>query len=97
LRNGSQILDITYGANLNPQSPAYVVYENGHLARLGLFNYVSDPSGAHDIQFTFSIGGQSVGQPNGTPAQVKVKCVLALSFESVTDVGVMIGILGQAQ
>ncbi|KIL60002.1 glycoside hydrolase family 79 protein [Amanita muscaria Koide BX008] len=77
LSNGSQVLDITTSANLNPQSPAYVIYEGGHPSRLALFNFVSDPSGAHDVQFTFSIGGQGLGQANGTPAQVKVKYLRA--------------------
>ncbi|KAF8624038.1 hypothetical protein AX15_006061 [Amanita polypyramis BW_CC] len=79
LTNGSQVLDITSSANLNHQSPAYVIYENGQPSRIAVINYVSDPSGASDIQFTFSIGGQSVGQSNGTPAQVKVKYLRASS------------------
>lgn len=67
--NGSQVLDITSSANLNSQAPAYLIYENGNPARIALFNYVSDPSGANDIQFTFQIG------QGATPAQVNVKCV----------------------
>ncbi|KIL60021.1 glycoside hydrolase family 79 protein, partial [Amanita muscaria Koide BX008] len=77
ISNGSQVLDITNSSNLNNNAPAYVIYENGHPVRLALFNMVSDPSGASDIQFTFSIGGSNVNQNNATPAQVKVKYLLA--------------------
>ena len=71
--NGSQVLDITKSANLSDESPAYIIYENGQPVRIAVINYVTDPTGANDIQFTFSIGGQNLGQSNGTPQQVQVK------------------------
>ncbi|KAK2460443.1 hypothetical protein APHAL10511_007608 [Amanita phalloides] len=77
--NGSQVLDITTSANLSHSSPAYIIYEDGNPARIGVINYVTDPSGANDIQFTFAIGGQNVGQNNATPQQVQVKYLLANS------------------
>jgi hypothetical protein len=80
LSNGSQVLDITTSANLSQMAPAYVIYEGQQPVRLALFNYVTDPTGANDVNFTFSI----VGQDNGTPAQVSVKYLLA---ESVTQIG----------
>jgi hypothetical protein len=76
LGNGSQVLDITTSANLSHMAPAYVIYEGQSPVRLALFNYVTDPSGANDINFTFSITGQN----NGTPAQVKTKYVLFLGI-----------------
>ena len=80
LGNGSQVLDITTSANLSHLAPAYVIYEGQSPVRLALFNYVTDPSGANDVNFTFSIGGQPVNQNNGTPAQVKAKYVLSLGI-----------------
>ena len=71
LSNGSQVLDITSSAKLNHQSPAYVIYENGNPARIALFNYVTDPSGSSNVNFTFSFDDQA-------PAQVKVKYVTRL-------------------
>jgi hypothetical protein len=71
--NGSQVLDITASANLSDQSPAYIIYENGQPVRIAVINYVTDPTGANDVQFTFAIGGQNLGQSNGTPQQVQVK------------------------
>ncbi|KAF8636113.1 hypothetical protein AX17_003816 [Amanita inopinata Kibby_2008] len=80
LGNSSQVLDMTYvNNNINHQTPAYVIYENGKPARIALFNYVTDPSGAHDVNVTISIGGQATGQSNATPAQVTVKYLRAQS------------------
>lgn len=72
--NTSQIIDL--GANSdNIFTPAYAIYEGGNLARVALFNYMTDPSGANTYTATISVGGN--GTPNGTPSQVKVKCVNA--------------------
>lgn len=51
--------------------PVYAIYEKGTLSRVALINYLSDPSGNSDYTAVLSVGGN--GQPNGTPAQVKVK------------------------
>jgi hypothetical protein len=57
----------------NIYTPGYAIYDGGVLARLALFNYVTDPSGASAYTASFAIGGGDTGQANGTPAQVKVK------------------------
>ncbi|KAF8624071.1 hypothetical protein AX15_006082 [Amanita polypyramis BW_CC] len=77
LSNGSQVLDITTSANLSDQSPAYLIYENGSPARIALFNYVTDPSNGHNVNFTFSFDDPS-------PTQVQVKYLRA---SSVTQKG----------
>ena len=73
--NNSQIVDLNANGG-NIFTPGYAVYENGNLARLALLNFMTDPSGANDYTATISVGGGESGQPNGTPAQVKVKYVL---------------------
>jgi len=83
LGNGSQVLDISGAYNLSNQSAAYVIYENNQAARIGVINYVTDSSGANDIQFTFSIGGSKLGQSNAIPSQVQVKYV-PISFSRDT-------------
>jgi hypothetical protein len=83
LGNGSQVLDISTAYNLSDASAAYVIYENNQPVRIGVINYVTDPSGASDIQFTFSVGGSNLGQSNATPSQVQVKYV-PLSFSGDT-------------
>jgi hypothetical protein len=70
--NTSQIVDLQANAG-NTYTPAYAVYENGVCSRLALFNFVTDPSGASTYTATFSIGGGSTGEANGTPASVQVK------------------------
>ena len=57
----------------NIYTPAYAIYENGACARLALFNFVTDPTGASAYTATFSIGGGSTGEGNATPASVQVK------------------------
>lgn len=57
----------------NIYTPAYAVYESGQCARLALFNYVTDPTGASSYTVTFSVGGGSTGESNATPASVQVK------------------------
>lgn len=60
--NKSRIVDLT--DDDKPFHPVYAVYENGAPARLGLFNFVSDASGAHDTTVTVDLGGQTL--PRGT-------------------------------
>jgi hypothetical protein len=70
--NTSQLMDLQ--ANFaSIYTPAYAVYESGTCARLALFNYITDPSGASTYTVTFSIGGGSTGEANATPASVQVK------------------------
>jgi len=68
----SQILDLNAN-NMNEFTPAYAIYEDGNIARVALFHYMTDQSGANSYTATISIGGGQTGAPNGTPAQVKVK------------------------
>ncbi|KAG5722733.1 hypothetical protein E4T56_gene7377 [Termitomyces sp. T112] len=70
--NDTQVLDL--GANNgNVYTPAYAFYENGDPVRVGIINYVTDPTGASDLQVQIAIGGSGIGQPNQSPASVKVK------------------------
>ncbi|RDB17642.1 Beta-glucuronidase [Hypsizygus marmoreus] len=62
--NTSQILDTS---NNGIFTPSYSIYENGALARVALFNYNNDASGASDITATVKVDGGTV------PAQVLVK------------------------
>jgi len=64
--NTSQVMDL--GANDNNQySPAYGIWENGHLARVVLVNFVSDSSGASDLQVSLTLSDGTI------PNQVQVK------------------------
>ncbi|KAJ7572949.1 hypothetical protein C8J56DRAFT_1133482 [Mycena floridula] len=63
--NASQIIDLKANDD-NEFTPAYAIYENGAPARVALFNYIDDPSGASTYSATISING-------GSPlSQVKV-------------------------
>ncbi|KAH9927381.1 glycoside hydrolase family 79 protein, partial [Amylocystis lapponica] len=65
----AQLIDL--GANGgNDYTPGYAVYEGGSLARVALFNYMTDPSGASSYTATISV-------PGATPAQVQVKYLVA--------------------
>lgn len=64
--NTSQIIDLL-GNNGNEFTPQYAIYENGALARVALFNYVTDPSGNSDYVATIHVEGGQV------PAQARVK------------------------
>jgi hypothetical protein len=70
--NTAQLVDLQANSG-NPLTPSYAIYENGECARLMIINFVSDPTGASDLNATFSIGGGSTGEANATPAQVSVK------------------------
>jgi len=43
-------------------TPVYAVYENGAPARLVVFNFVTDASGASTVQFQFGMSGGNVPQ-----------------------------------
>jgi len=64
-------------ANGSVYTPAYAVYERGVPMRLGLFNFVSDPSGASDIVVNVSV-------PTG-PAEVQVKYLSASSVSQTAN------------
>jgi hypothetical protein len=68
----AQIVDLNAN-NGNVYTPAYAIYEQGALARVALFNFVTDPTGAAAYTASLAVGGGTTGQPNGTPTQVKVK------------------------
>jgi len=48
-------------------TPSYAIYDNGALARVALFNFNDDPTGASDITASITVQGGAV------PPQVKVK------------------------
>ncbi|KAF8651053.1 hypothetical protein AX16_004916 [Volvariella volvacea WC 439] len=64
--NTSRIIDLL-GNDANPLTPQYAIYENDRLARVALFNYITDPSGANDYVATITVEGGQV------PAEVRVK------------------------
>lgn len=64
--NTSRIIDL-FGNGGNQFTPQYAIYENDNLARVALFNYVTDPSGASDYVATIAVAGGAV------PASVRVK------------------------
>jgi len=70
--DNSQIIDLNAN-NADVTTPAYAIYEGGNIARVALFNYMTDPTGANTYTATISVGGGQTGAPNATPAQVKVK------------------------
>ncbi|KAG5638703.1 hypothetical protein H0H81_010928 [Sphagnurus paluster] len=76
--NATQVLDLNANGG-DIHTPAYAIYENGNPVRVGIVNFVDDPSGASTLSVSIAIGGSGVGQPNATPAQVKVKYLLASS------------------
>lgn len=64
----AQIIDMQANGN-NMFTPGYAVYDGGSLARVALFNFMTDPTGASDYTTTISVSGGSV------PSSVQVKCV----------------------
>ncbi|KAJ7364436.1 glycoside hydrolase family 79 protein [Mycena albidolilacea] len=83
--NKSRIIDLQLNQN-NIYTPGYAIYDGDVLARLALFNYVTDPTGASAYTASFAIGGGDTGQPNGTPAQVKVKYLVAPSVSTKDNI-----------
>ena len=73
--NTSQIIDLEVNnPNASSYTPQYAIYENGNLAKVALFNYMDDPSGANDYNATIHLNGGTV------PSQVFVKRVASFSF-----------------
>ncbi|EJU00548.1 hypothetical protein DACRYDRAFT_23005 [Dacryopinax primogenitus] len=71
--NISQIIDLGT-SETSIYAPSYAVYENGNPTRVGLFNFVSDPSGANDYTASINITGAQV------PANVYVRYLEAPSI-----------------
>ncbi|KAG8773967.1 hypothetical protein FRC12_002210 [Ceratobasidium sp. 428] len=88
----SQIVDLTLNDN-NPLTPGYAIYEGGNPARVVLFNYVDDPSGANDYTANIAIGGQQTNLPSTTPTTVSVRYMRApaLGSHNVTWAGQWLG------
>ena len=62
-----QVVDL--GANdANDATPGYAIYEGGSLARAAFINFMTDPSGANDLQVSLQI-------EEGAPGNVQVKWV----------------------
>lgn len=70
--NTSQIIDMK-GNNGDVNTPQYAIYENGKLAKVALFNFMTDPTGAHDYTAALHLNGAGAV----VPAQVHVKYVHA--------------------
>lgn len=83
--NSSQVLDLNANGG-NMFTPAYAIYESGAAAKLALFNYVSDPSGASDYTVTISVGGGTTGEAAATPASVQVKTLTAPSVSEKSNI-----------
>jgi hypothetical protein len=75
--NKSSIIDLQMN-NDSIYTPGYAIYENEVLSRLAFLNFITDPTGTSDYTATFSVDGAGTGLINGSPAQVKVKCVVVL-------------------
>ncbi|KAJ7640830.1 glycoside hydrolase family 79 protein [Mycena polygramma] len=77
--NTSQILDL-HGNDGSIYTPQYAVYENGAIARVALFNYMTDPSGANDYKATITLSDGTV------PASVTVKYFLSDSVSTKNNI-----------
>ena len=69
----AQLVDLNAN-NGNLYTPAYAIYENGNIARIALFNYITDPTGGSTYTASISVGGGGT-----TPGSVKVKYLAAAS------------------
>lgn len=68
----ARVVDLFANSN-NEFTPSYAIYENDQLARVALFNYLDDPTGAMTYTANIQVGGGETGQPPSTPQTVKVK------------------------
>ena len=64
----------------NEFTPGYAIYENGNLARVALFNYITDPTGASSYTASISLAGGTV------PAQISIKYLAAPSVAEKTNI-----------
>jgi hypothetical protein len=72
--NQSQVIDLAPNGD-NEFTPGYAIYKNGSPTKVALFNYLTDPSGAHDYTADVQLGGGNTTTPGFSPSQVKVKWV----------------------
>ncbi|KAF8651054.1 hypothetical protein AX16_004917 [Volvariella volvacea WC 439] len=77
--NTSQIVDLM-GNDGNPLTPQYAIYEHDRLARVALFNYIDDPSGANDYVATITVENGQV------PSEVRVKYLLSDSVSTKNNI-----------
>ncbi|KAJ7493696.1 hypothetical protein FB451DRAFT_1360450 [Mycena latifolia] len=77
--NTSQLLDLQ-GNDGNIFTPQYAVYENGNIAKVALFNFVTDPSGTSDYTATITLNGGTV------PSSVRVKYFLSDSVSTKNNI-----------
>ncbi|KAJ7512818.1 glycoside hydrolase family 79 protein [Mycena galericulata] len=77
--NTAQIVDLL-GNNASVYTPQYAIYEKGALARVALFNYITDPSGASDYSATITVAGGTV------PSSVQVKYLLSDSVSTKNNI-----------
>ncbi|TBU60015.1 hypothetical protein BD310DRAFT_947603 [Dichomitus squalens] len=75
--NTSRVVDLT----TNEFTPVYGIYEHDTLARVALVNFMTEQNGVGSYQATISIGGGLTGEPNATPASVKVKFTFGPRFQ----------------
>lgn len=82
--NLAQITDIT--GDQSVFTPAYAVYENNAPTKVALFNYVTDDTGASDVNAVISVGGITEGTTTATPSQVFVRYWYANSTAEQFDI-----------
>ncbi len=70
--NTAQVVDL-FANSANDNTPGYAIYENGKVARVALFNYMTASAGGVAYDATIQIGGGQSGIPSTTPQSVKVK------------------------
>ncbi|KAJ6627351.1 glycoside hydrolase family 79 protein [Mycena sp. CBHHK59/15] len=83
--NQSRIIDLAMNNN-SIYTPGYAIYDADLLARLALFNFITDPTGASDYTLTFSVDGGHTGPRYKTPSQVKVKYLIAPSVSEKNNI-----------
>ncbi|KAJ6595642.1 hypothetical protein DFH09DRAFT_144191 [Mycena vulgaris] len=77
--NTSQIIDLL-GNDANIYTPQYAIYENGAIARVALFNYITDATGKSDYTATITVSGGTV------PSSVQVKYFLSDSVSTKDNI-----------
>lgn len=65
----SRIRDVM-GNDGDVHTPQYVIYENGQINKVALFNFITDPTQGSAYTATIHVNGGTV------PQQVYVKCVI---------------------
>ncbi|KAI0698275.1 hypothetical protein BC835DRAFT_1335400 [Cytidiella melzeri] len=83
--NTARVVDLFANSN-NEFTPGYAIYENDQLARVALFNYMTESAGGIAYDATIQVGGGNTGIPGATPSSVKVKYLLADSVAELTNI-----------